>query len=306
MRGVGYGKRQKYPPALRKWKPRSVLPMSCWEEYMDIKKHFASFYQFNKEQETPIFIGFESKEIDRDFQKALLESNFTACEPNSDWNALLKGKDYRILKMVAATPKVYGQIRKITMEMGSWGKEIVKQNYYYDMYAFAHRALMIQSMASRVWEMAVSTFNPENFAHSDKLILLNRYLSLAGLKLGIIGFWGVRADDYLVVTTQEKSSGEAFYIDVNAMQIINKEGIKPLYLGQQIVKLQESLLGTTDNSKMSGEDLFAHLVSKSSVYRYNVLVDGLLRKSCDTIVKYAQGRIFLERSFSAGPDNLAA
>ncbi len=152
---------------------------------------------------------------------------------------------------------------------------------------------------STEWQLAAFDDFGSTEHDLDYKIILNRFLSWSLAPLGIVGFWGVPVDDGVVVMRQNKSQGEAVYLDIFNGNVISLDGYKKISARFKIMRLNSTLHGR--NIVMTNEELLSFLTTHVSYFDYSG-PSVPVRQIIQAISKKFQGLLHPEESFRPRTD----
>ena len=259
------------------------------------------YFQFAKEYDYPIYIKYCLSEFSPELSSFLIRNRFTELSDADSveiQNNIGSVKYMRILELSEATNQIMREIERFG-ENDKFGDESIWPKEGHKMYKFRDTALMIYSFMAPEWQLAVSCdFGSEKENHKDKVVI-NRFLSWALAPFGIVGFWGVPVDEGVVVMRQNKSIGEAFFIDIQNRNVITLDGIRKLSSKFKILRLKSLLRGK--NVRMSKEEYLSFLTIHCTYFDF----EGLsipVRQVIQRIVKITDGLLHPEDSFRPRTD----
>lgn len=131
---------------------------------------------------------------------------------------------------------------------------------------------LLYSKHSVYWQMSIIKDANED----DLKVSFNRMLSLALAKVGVIGFWGVKAQDTLLVASMKVSNGDCWFLDYNNKKIYDAHDSYDLSSEYHIGRLDNSI--TRQKEVFSKEDLYSFLMTNNTHFS----LEGInkLQKEC--------------------------
>lgn len=117
---------------------------------------------------------------------------------------------------------------------------------------------LLYSKHSVYWQMSII----KDANQDDLKISFNRMLGLALAKVGVIGFWGVKAQETLLVASKQVSNGDCWFLDYNNKKIYDSHDSYDLSNEYHIGRLDGSILRQTE--VFSKEDLYSFLMTNST------------------------------------------
>lgn len=140
------------------------------------------------------------------------------------------------------------------------------------LYKNSSSCVLLYSRHSVYWQMAIT-----KEAKADELkVSFNRMLSLALAKIGIVGFWGVKAQSTLLVANKEISNGDCWFLDYKNKKVYDSKSTYDLSREYHIGRLDNSL--AKQKEVFSKEDLYSFLMTNNSHFS----LEGIskLQKEC--------------------------
>lgn len=198
-------------------------------------------YQFCSENGYPVFIKFNPEDFDDHLTDILSELHCSdVTDKGSKWvKNELKKRNARLLSLKTANHHLSSMIQE-SGEMDFLGTESInpsKKGYY--IYRYKGMAVILYSYAVVEWDLA-GFFN---FGHTDHRfiyqIILTRYLSLALAPFGVVGFWGQKIQEGLVVMKQNESFGKTFFIDWLKRTVMADGHIVPITSILEFIRLDQ-------------------------------------------------------------------
>ena len=243
-----------------------------------------SYYKF---LDLDIFV-----EVDNDVSafEIMLEKNLFKKVENID----IKSNYARVLKVEMAGPNATNQIFVATFT-DKYGPESVIPSSKYNIYRFKNNAMMVYSYNALQWKLGIleSVVKKDYVANS----VINRFLSLALLPMGIVGFWGSVIGQDLIPMRQVDSAGEAFFIDVKEKKVFSRDE------SFQIPGKLKVLKWGMGNRGMEMEELFAFMLINcafldypGSTFHPDRLLKGLMPTLYGEITKQEINRPRIDKS----------
>lgn len=260
-----------------------------------------TYFQYQKEQDLPVFIRAELSEFDASLSPFLLQMGFSEID-NQESQSLESSLDSRfsgnLLTLRIASPSVSRQINQVA-EGDRYGAECITPKEGYKVYRFKSKALLVYSFGVTQWEMGCLSNFGEESSFNDYRCIVNRYLSWALVSEGIVGFWGVPVEEGMVVLRQKESLSEAVFIDVRENRIFSIDGVMPLKQNFTILRLDSVL--KDKNVPMSKEELISFLTVNSTFFDYQGL-NVPIRQAIQSLAKIAVGVVHPRESFKPRTD----
>ena len=172
----------------------------------------------------------------------------------------------------------------------SVGEELTYKAGIQYVHKNSNTSILLHSRNSVYWQMAML----ESARPEDIKVSINRLMCLALSKVGIIGFWGVKAQDTILVTSKIVASADCIFIDYDKKKLFDSEQVYDLDRDFNIGRLDES----TKNSRqlISRESLYSFLMTNNAF----LSLEGMPKKVQDNIMKLAMeinGYLYPERNF---------
>lgn len=223
-------------------------------------------FQFAKKMDYPIYVELNPNVIG--VESFLLENNFSLLlgdELKKYENSSKSDIKSRILQIEKATPTVTRQIA-ISTESDRFGAESISPRSDYKVYRYKNLALMVYSLPVCRWQLGVTDHFASTTTDPDSRVVINRFVSWALSRVGVVGFWGVPVDEGFVVMPYRESLGEAVFVDWNRQKLLTIEGEKELS-SSMIMRLDHSLVGRSIGMKC--EELFSFLSMHCTYFDYS-------------------------------------
>ena len=229
------------------------------------QKSQATYFQYHMDSDYPVFVKVEASVTQQNLFQLLEQMKFRELKGNEEDSVektLSENPQARLLTLKMASFKLGQQINQVAMS-DQYGAESVVKKEGYKVYRYKGMALLVYSSIAGAWECGVTS----RFAGDDNGIfaarsILNRFLSWALVPLGVVGFWGVPVDEGFVVLNQKESQGEVVFVDVMKEQMLSMDGMKSIYDGLEILRLDGSL--RNKKVPMSTSQLMSFLSVKTS------------------------------------------
>ena len=260
-----------------------------------------TYFQYQKDLGLPIYITVDLSSFDPSFQEFLSKMKFIKLSDKEEkevHGVIGKNNLARILNISEATPVLAKQIQS-SMESDRYGTESIIPKQGYRVYRHKDVGLMVYSYAAREWSFGCyKDFGSASVLVSSR-IMINRFLSWALAPFGIIGLWGVTADEAIVAQKPIDSNGEAVFIDVKGLQMISVDGLKKLRPHFKILRLDSTLHGR--NIKMTTEELLSFL-SSHCTYLDSSGLSVPVRQVIQALSKMTEGLVHPRESFRPRTD----
>ena len=250
-----------------------------------------SYYQFNQELDYPVFVKFEAPDFELNFQEILKSLGFSKVDNKKLGKINIDKHATKVLVIKEAMPKVARQINMAHHATDRFGDESITPFGHYDLYRYRNVGMMVMGHGTYYWEMGVC-FREDRLTQIK--VMLTRYVSLALTSQQVVGFWGVPVEEGFVVMRPKDSNFESLFIDIHKGIILTQDGVKKLGAHLQILRLDETIHGTS--SKMSKESLVSFLCTNTTYLSYNGL-DRQLKSVIFELVSYADGVIYPVENF---------
>lgn len=249
-----------------------------------------NYYQFQKDLNYPVFLRFENKDLESEFQNLMTNLGFSKLETAELKSIQFDHHSTKVLRIQRANPRVAKQIDE-TYATDKYGPENINQLGTYDVYRYKNFGMMILSETNYIWELGVKNIEK---GHNEIKTMLVRFISWTLASQGVFGVWSVPVEEGLVVMKPSESNFETSFIDVKKNIFITQDGVKTLEGGMQILRLDESL---KDRSRgMSKEELISFLSTKNTFFSYRGL-DFRIRQSIFDLAQIAQGVVYPVENF---------
>ena len=174
----------------------------------------------------------------------------------------------------------------------SVGEEVTYKSGIQYVYKHSNTSILLHSQNSVYWQMALV----ENAKAEDIKISMNRLICLALSKIGIIGFWGVKAQETILVTSKLVASADCIFIDYTKKKLFDSEQLYDLDSDLNIGRLDEST--KSSRQLISRESLYSFLMTNNAF----LSLEGMPKKVQDNIMKLAlelNGYLYPERNFES-------
>jgi hypothetical protein len=260
-----------------------------------------TYFQYQKESMLPVYISADLTQFEPSLVEFLAKMKFSRLvdkEETEAIEAIKKNNLARVLHMSEATYTVAKQIQNIA-ESDRYGAESIVAQYGYRVYRYKGLGLMVYSHAAKEWELGTyKDFGSHELLNASKMII-NRFLTWALAPQGILGIWGVPADDAIVAQRAVDSKNEAVFIDINGLRMFSQDGMKKLRASFKILRLDPTLRGR--NIKMTSEELISFISAHCS-YFDTAGLSVPVRQMVQTLSKIGEGLIHPQESFRPRTD----
>lgn len=247
-----------------------------------MKDEKVKYFQFKKELGYPIFIRIEEEEIELKLEGLISKMGFEKVESDQLKNISFHKNQTKVLKIKKANFRVSRQIDQ-SHALDTYGPENLTMLGSYDVYRYKNVGMLIFGGENYFWELGLKNIDS---SQDEIKVIFTRFLSWALAPMGVVGFWGVPVDDGAVVMKPKEANFESFFIDVKKMKIISVDGIKDIFAGFQLLRLDATLKNST--RIMKKEALLSFLTMnttyfsyqgidinlKTAIYDFSILVDG--------------------------------
>lgn len=259
-----------------------------------------SFFQFQPEQQYPIYIKCNPKLYDSHLLNLLKECGFSLLGPADEkiMTETNSNKNTRILYIQEASPKVGGQIGQF-VDGDRYGPESITPVQGHKVYRYQGHGLMVFSLTSQEWELGVfpSFGSPqEKLAHKT---MIYRFLALALSHLGAAGFWGLPVEEGFLISKQSESISESIFIDIKKSLLIFTGKAEKIRGPINIFRLDPSL--KEGKIKMTKEELLSFLMARCLYFDYGGLSIPI-RQVILAISRVSQGRICSDKKYARRTD----
>jgi hypothetical protein len=257
---------------------------------MKLNERFISLYQFRN---YPVFVAFEDAEMEKMTHPTLVEMKFIIVDKQKNWDQLVKNVEgARILKITRASVKVEAQIEKLSVENSYQGLEVMRSQYYYQVYTYAYKAMMVLSYGSLFWELGLVEHQISKLNNRKEVMrtVLNRFLSLALIKFEVQLFWGIAVSEGVVLMSNQQSAGEAVYFDVKKQLVLSSES--DLALNSQLL-----IMRLDQHRNMGREELYCFLKVRNCFILQQMIHSPELTKGIEFIAKNCHGVYIPEDSY---------
>jgi hypothetical protein len=269
------------------------------EGKMEKKEKKYSYFQFNKDENFPVFIRCEVAAFDSKLISQLVDCQFTELTAEESEKALeLIDSDphSKVLHILPATPKVAIQI-DLPLETDRYGKESFTDKKGYSVYRYQGLGLLVYSFRAKEWELGVLGSFASEEAELATRVIINRYLGWATAPLGLIGLWGNQVDEGVLILNREESIGEAVFLDIVGRNVFGRDGKS--VLGGDFKILRPTRAKLKRRSPMRAEELISFLLNRTTYFDYkgpSVPVRQLLQAISKNIKAYVISEDELEDS----------
>jgi len=260
-----------------------------------------AYFQYQKELGLPIYIAVDLSIFEPSFADFLAQMRFTKLSEKEEQDALIhlkKNNHSRLLLISEAGPVVAKQIYN-TIESDRYGEESIIPKEGYRVYRYKDMGLMVYSFGAKEWPLGCY----KDFGSTSKIfqsrMIINRFLSWALVPHGIIGFWGVIADDKIVAQRPVDSKGEVIFIEIRTQRMISVDGVKKLGPHFKILRLDPILKGR--NIKMGNEEFLSFLSTHCS-YMDSSGLSVPVRQMLQALSKMTEGMVHPQESFRPRTD----
>ncbi len=260
-----------------------------------------TYFQYQKELGLPIYLVVDLTIFEPSLADFLTKMRFTKLSDKEEQDALSqirKNNLSRLLQISEASPVVAKQIYN-TIESDRYGEESIIPKEGYRVYRYKDMGLMVYSFSAKEWPLGCYKDFGSHAKFYQSRMIMNRFLSWALVPHGIIGLWGVTADDKIVAQRPVDSKGEVIFIDIKAQRMITVDGVKKLGPHFKILRLDPTLKGR--NIKMGNEEFLSFL----STYCSFMDSSGLsvpVRQMLQVLSKMTEGMVHPQESFRPRTD----
>lgn len=248
----------------------------------------ASVYQYNKNGKTPIYLEFVTPEFSPSLPKFLTERGWTLLNETERAQAKLEAESNskaRWCRISAAYGNMQDRIGQVRPE-DKWGRESVEPGPIGSIYRYKGLCIAAFDQRNRRWDMAaVYDFGGSELRIPTQVALV-RFLSWAFSAQGLIGLWGQVQSNGIVLAREKDLGGKALFIDLQTRKCITQDGEK--MLSHYPIFLRPTSLAREDGQRLGNEELFAMLLSHSSLFDYDPL-PTLLQKNFSLLSRQSQG-----------------
>jgi hypothetical protein len=250
----------------------------------------ANYYQFRKELGYPVFVRFEDSELELKLEPMLTQIGFNKLDSKELSNISFHKNQTKVLKIQKANFRVSKQIDQ-SHALDTYGPENLTMLGSYDVYRYKNVGMMIFGGGNYFWELGLKNIETSS---SEIRVIMARFLSWSLAPLGVVGFWGVPVDDGVVVMKPKEAKFESFFIDVKQMKLICVDGIKDIFPGFQLLRLDATLKDAT--RRMKKEALVSFLTMNTTYFSYQGL-DLNLKTAIYDISSMVDGYVYPVENF---------
>lgn len=265
------------------------------------------YFQFQREKNIPIYIKYEENMFTSDLEEFLTSSLFSRLSDNDSSKVpeiIELNPNAKILALTHATPSVAKQISQ-RKESDHYGDESIFPNPAYNLYRYKGYAMIIYSIHAKEWQMgAFNHFGSKSMIDAPHYrSIIARYLGWCLAPMGVVGFWGVPIDDGIILMNQNKSNGEAIYVDVMSQVLFSLDGIRQLNGHFRIIKLDQrpSAKNSGNIVNMPKEELLSFLYHHCTYFSYEPFSSEICQL-IQSISMMGEGHIYPEDSFRPRTD----
>lgn len=255
-----------------------------------------TYFHYQKDLNLPIYLSVDLSTFGVRFGEFLTEFQFYKLNDKEEAAALIemkKNNNARLLHISEASLVVSKQINGMR-DSDYYGVESITPKDGYRVYRYKDYGLMVYSFSAKEWKLGCH----KDFGSADCLvpsrIIINRFLSWALVVHGVVGFWGVNAQESMVAQKVLVSKGEAVFIDITNQRMMTLEGVKILRPEFKILRLDPVLKGK--NIRMTGEELLCFL-SSHCTYLDSSGLSVPIRQMIQVLSKTTVGLLHPEESF---------
>ncbi|MCY4524397.1 MAG: hypothetical protein OXB84_06635 [Halobacteriovoraceae bacterium] len=263
------------------------------------KENKFSFFKFCQNEDFPIYIKVDLSQFGPQLVGFLSRNHFSQV-PKEKISQIEKDvqkkKHTRILLLSLAPSAALRQ--SISYSQGDqFEQESIIPHERYQIYRYGKLALMLYSDNSREWRLGgLPQFGSFKDEKAYKIIL-NRYLGLSLLAMGIVGFWGSKTDGGMIVLNKKESSGDAVFVDVEHNKLIASNEVLPIPQNFEFIRLDRRLKGK--NKKMTKEELYSFLSINCTYFDYgnkNIIIKQAIENIVYSYKGYVRMRDNLENT----------
>jgi hypothetical protein len=219
-----------------------------------------TYMRYGRDLEIPVFIKYNSGNQLPDLLNFLVGLKFelvTKEQLPGVLEQIEKNPNARVLELCPITPQVARHLSQ-TVDSDRFGPESVRKEQAMRFYRYVGEAIMLYSFGHKEWRLGCY----ENFGvEKSKMVahrsIIARFLSLALISTGMVGFWGWLVKDGVVVTRQKESEGEFIFYDLFRQKIFALDGVANINKHASIYRVDPSFANGI--KKMSSEELYAFL-----------------------------------------------
>ncbi|MFG1484252.1 hypothetical protein ABMA79_00180 [Halobacteriovorax sp. HFRX-2_2] len=228
-----------------------------------------TYYQYAKEQALPVYIRLRVAEFDPEIAGFLQIMNFTELgekESELAQQNLASNQLAKVMTIDEATPMVAAQIRS-NFDNDKYGKESIVQKPGYNVYRYKNMAMIVLSLASNEWLMGTFPELGHTEREFESRVVINRFLTWALAPMGIIGLWGRKTKQGIILGRMAEVKGEVIYIDYRNQNIFTMSEVHKLRKSEIFIK--QDALHKIGPVKMRFEDAQAFLAIHSAYFGAN-------------------------------------
>ncbi len=230
------------------------------------------YLKFKDSTRLPVIIQIEDESIFSDLETFFTELGLTEI----DQEAVSKIKLDRKKTTITSLSYAEGALRSKIESTDSNGEATYMPNQQF-LYKNPGSAVLLHSRHTVHWQMSII-----KDSSLDKLkVSINRMLTLALGKVGIVGFWGVKAQETLLLTSKETSSGDCLFFDYENKKVYDSKDEYEMSKDFHIGRLDDSI--THKRQEYSNETLYSFLVVKNSHFS----LEGISKDQQDHLLKLA-------------------
>lgn len=241
-------------------------------------------FQWQKEQDYPVFLRMDSEMLEGRLQKLVSDLGFLEIPEKDHRKVSVSRAGTKVLTLSRAGHRVSVQVQG-SDSLDKFGFESLRTHGVCEVYTYRRIGMMVFSSNSTVWELGLVSSLETTEELMGFRVMLNRYLAWALAPHGVIGFWGVATEDGFVVMRQSQSFGEAVYVDVAKRRNYSSMGSRPF---EGVFTILRADKAAVPGKLLSPEELVSFL-STHTTYFSQTSLPVTLRKAALTLGSMARG-----------------
>ena len=237
---------------------------------MSEKDKIINYFCLCEDLDYPVYLKIEDQSMPKDALDMILDFGFKPLDEEKSEvldSVLKKNENFRVLDISCASPEVRLQLSRI-QESDLYGFESIIPQDGYNVYRYKEGGVLVFSNSVNIWKLGCWTrFKDGHDLKKAYNIILNRFLSWAFVRHGVIGFWGRIKGKEIELLKQKESRGEAVYIDTERKVVFNVKGeILPIQDIDIITEEKEEAIGSDEKRRIISKEKFISLLFSSCTY----------------------------------------
>lgn len=230
------------------------------------------YLKFKDSSKLPVIIQVENEQVFNDLEFFFGELGLSEIDKDSVAKIKLDRRRTTIASVSYAETKLLSKIMTSDSK-----KEVTYMPSNQYLYKNPGSAVLLYSKHTVHWQMSIV----KDSSLDELKVSFNRMLTLALGKVGIVGFWGVKAQDTLLLTSKEVANGSCLFFDYENNKVYDSTTEYEMFSEFHIGRLDDSII--SKRQEFSNEVLYSFLVVKNSHFS----LEGITKDQRDNLLKIA-------------------